>query len=110
MIFNKVKLDGPEKETPNQKNSSGFQMKNEDEGTKAWTPSGLRGRADPNLNAVKIEKLSDDEEVDITDETDELTSQVPQKDLSSVLLLDISNNKRPETSKFLNLPRIIFRI
>ena len=101
MIFNKVKLDGPEKETPNQKNSSGFQMKNEDEGTKAWTPSGLRGRADPNLNAVKIEKLSDDEEVDITDETDELTSQVPQKDLSSVLLLDISNNKRPETSKAL---------
>lgn len=99
MIFNKVKLDGPEKETPNQKNSSGFQMKNEDEGTKAWTPSGLRGRADPNLNAVKIEKLSDDEEVDITDETDELTSQVPQKDLSSVLLLDISNNKRPETIK-----------
>ncbi|XP_055257958.1 deubiquitinase MYSM1 isoform X3 [Moschus berezovskii] len=96
---NKVKLDGPEKETPNQKNSSGFQMKNEDEGTKAWTPSGLRGRADPNLNAVKIEKLSDDEEVDITDETDELTSQVPPKDLSSVLLLDISNNKRPETSK-----------
>ncbi|KAF4021745.1 hypothetical protein G4228_013700 [Cervus hanglu yarkandensis] len=96
---NKVKLDGPEKETPNQKNSSGFQMKNEDEGTKACTPSGLRGRADPNLNAVKIEKLSDDEEVDITDETDELTSQGPQKDLSSDLLLDISNNKRSETSK-----------
>ncbi|XP_065768166.1 deubiquitinase MYSM1 isoform X2 [Muntiacus reevesi] len=96
---NKVKLDGPEKETPNQKNSSGFQMKNENEGTKAWTPSGLRGHADPNLNAVKIEKLSDDEEVDITDETDELTSQGPQKDLSSDLLLDISNNKRSETSK-----------
>ncbi|XP_060256183.1 deubiquitinase MYSM1 isoform X4 [Ovis aries] len=98
---NKVKLDGPEKETPNQKNSSGFQMKNEDEATKAWTASGLRGRADPNLNAVKIEKLSDDEEVDITDETDELTSSVPQKDLSSVLLLDMSNNERPETSKAL---------
>ncbi|NXT97951.1 MYSM1 deubiquitinase, partial [Buphagus erythrorhynchus] len=31
----------------------------------------LRGRADPNLNAVKIEKLSDDEEVDITDDVDE---------------------------------------
>ncbi|XP_017900223.1 PREDICTED: histone H2A deubiquitinase MYSM1 isoform X5 [Capra hircus] len=96
---NKVKLDGPEKETPNQ-NSSGFQMKN-DEATKAWTASGLRGRADPNLNAVKIEKLSDDEEVDITDETDELTSPVPQKGLSSVLLLDMSNNERPETSKAL---------
>lgn len=53
MIFNKVKLDGPEKETPNQKNSSGFQMKNEDEATKAWTTSGLRGRADPNLERCK---------------------------------------------------------
>eukprot|EP00079_Xenopus_tropicalis_P024395 XP_012817010.1 PREDICTED: histone H2A deubiquitinase MYSM1 isoform X3 [Xenopus tropicalis] len=31
----------------------------------------LRGRADPNLNAIKIEKLSDDEEIDITDELDE---------------------------------------
>ncbi|MBW04173.1 Histone H2A deubiquitinase MYSM1, partial [Eschrichtius robustus] len=96
---NKVKSDGPEKETPNQKNSSGFQMKNEGEGTKAWTPSGLRGRADPNWNAVKIEKLSDDEEVDITDEADELTSQAPQKNLSSDLLLDISKNKSHETSK-----------
>lgn len=99
MIFNKVKSDGPEKETANQKNSSGFQMKNEAEGTKAWTPSGLRGRADPNWNAVKIEKLSDDEEVDITDEADELTSQAPQKNLSSDLLLDISKNKSHETSK-----------
>eukprot|EP00069_Balaena_mysticetus_P014940 bmy_22438T0 len=96
---NKVKSDGPEKETPNQKNSSGFQTKNEDEGTKAWTPSGLRGRADPNWNAVKIEKLSDDEEVDITDEADELTSQAPQKNLSSDLLLDVSKNKSHETSK-----------
>lgn len=34
----------------------------------------MRGRADPNLNAVKIEKLSDDEEVDITDDMDELLS------------------------------------
>nr|XP_030726166.1 histone H2A deubiquitinase MYSM1 isoform X2 [Globicephala melas] len=96
---NKVKSDGPEKETANQKNSSGFQMKNEAEGTKAWTPSGLRGRADPNWNAVKIEKLSDDEEVDITDEADELTFQAPQKNLSSDLLLDISKNKSHETSK-----------
>uniref|UniRef100_A0A8C3YKT4 Deubiquitinase MYSM1 n=1 Tax=Catagonus wagneri TaxID=51154 RepID=A0A8C3YKT4_9CETA len=98
---NKVKLDGPEKETVNQKNSSDFQMKNDDEGTKVWTPSGLRGRADPNLNAIKIEKLSDDEEeeVDITDETDELTSQPPPKDLSSDLLLDIPNNKRHATSQ-----------
>lgn len=33
--------------------------------------SAFRGRADPNLNAVKIETLSDDEEVDITDEVGE---------------------------------------
>ncbi|XP_044156997.1 deubiquitinase MYSM1 [Bufo gargarizans] len=33
--------------------------------------SALRGRADPNLNAVKIETLSDDEEIDITDEVKE---------------------------------------
>ncbi|XP_075688812.1 deubiquitinase MYSM1 isoform X2 [Rhinoderma darwinii] len=31
----------------------------------------FRGRADPNLNAVKIETLSDDEEIDITDEMEE---------------------------------------
>ncbi|XP_047644848.1 deubiquitinase MYSM1 isoform X3 [Phacochoerus africanus] len=98
---NKVKLDGPEKETLNQKNSSDFQMKNDVEGTEVWTPSGLRGRADPNLNAVKIEKLSDDEEeeVDITDEADELTSQAPPKSLSRDLLLDIPNNKRHATNQ-----------
>nr|XP_023484684.1 histone H2A deubiquitinase MYSM1 isoform X3 [Equus caballus]XP_023484691.1 histone H2A deubiquitinase MYSM1 isoform X3 [Equus caballus] len=96
---NKVKLDGPEKETPHQKNGSDLQIKNEDEGTEAWTPSGLRGRADPNLNAVKIEKLSDDEEVNITDEADELTSQAPQKNPSSDFLLDIPNSKRHETSQ-----------
>ncbi|XP_032283778.1 histone H2A deubiquitinase MYSM1 isoform X4 [Phoca vitulina] len=96
---NKVKLDGPEKETPNQKSSSDLQIKNEDEGTKAWTPSGLRGRADPNLNAIKIEKLSDDEEVDITDEADELTSQAPQKNPSNDVLLNIPNSKSHETSQ-----------
>ncbi|XP_044239767.2 deubiquitinase MYSM1 isoform X5 [Ursus arctos] len=96
---NKVKLDGPEKETPNQKSSSDLQIKNEDEGTKAWTPSGLRGRADPNLNAIKIEKLSDDEEVDITDEADELTSQAPQKNPSNDVLLTIPNSKSHKTSQ-----------
>ncbi|XP_036300145.1 deubiquitinase MYSM1 isoform X5 [Pipistrellus kuhlii] len=94
---NKVKLDGPEKEVSNQKNSSDFQVKSEDESTKSWTPSSLRGRADPNLNAVKIEKLSDDEEVDITDEADELTSQAPQENPSSDILLDIPNSKSNET-------------
>lgn len=90
-------MDGPEKETANQKNSSYIQIKNEDEGIKAWTPSSLRGRADPNLNAIKIEKLSDDEEVDITDEADELTSQAPQENPSSDILLDISSSKSHET-------------
>lgn len=99
LIFNKVKLDGPEKEIPNQKSGSDLQTKNEDEGTKAWTPSSLRGRADPNLNAIKIEKLSDDEEVDITDEADELTSQAPQKNPSNDVLLNISNSKSHETSQ-----------
>nr|XP_044626857.1 deubiquitinase MYSM1 isoform X9 [Equus asinus] len=94
-----VKLDGPEKETPDQKNGSDLQIKNEDKGTEAWTPSGLRGRADPNLNAVKIEKLSDDEEVNITDEADELTAQAPQKNPSSDFLLDIPNSKHHETSQ-----------
>ncbi|XP_037004407.2 deubiquitinase MYSM1 isoform X1 [Artibeus jamaicensis] len=94
---NKVKLDGPEKKTPNQKNSSDIQIQSEVESTTAWTPSGLRGRADPNLNAVKIEKLSDDEEVDITDEADEMTSQAPQEDPSRHLLLDIPNSKSHET-------------
>ncbi|XP_071984996.1 deubiquitinase MYSM1 isoform X2 [Engystomops pustulosus] len=41
--------------------------------------SALRGRSDPNLNAVKIEKLSDDEEIDITDEVEEgLTRDMPR--------------------------------
>ncbi|XP_029802631.1 histone H2A deubiquitinase MYSM1 isoform X2 [Suricata suricatta] len=96
---NKVKLEGPEKETPNQKSSSDLQIKNEDEGTKAQTPSGLRGRADPNLNAIKIEKLSDDEEVDITDEADEVTSQASSKNPSNDVVLNIPNSESHEVSQ-----------
>ncbi|XP_023370880.1 histone H2A deubiquitinase MYSM1 isoform X2 [Otolemur garnettii] len=95
---NKVKW-GPETETLNQKNSSTPQVTNEDKGTEAWTPLCLRGRADPNLNAVKIEKLSDDEEVDITDEVDELSSQTPQKNSSSSLLVDTPNSKMQGTEQ-----------
>lgn len=95
---NKVKWS-LEKETPNQKSSSDHQVKNEDKGTKSWTPSCLRGRADPNLNAVKIEKLSDDEEVDITDEVDEWASQTSHKSSSSSLSLDIPNNKTHESNQ-----------
>ncbi|KAM9686092.1 deubiquitinase MYSM1 isoform 2-T2 [Trichechus inunguis] len=98
---NKVKLGGLEKETPNQKSNSDLQIKNEDEGTKAWSPSlsGLRGLADPNLNAVKIEKLSDDEEVDITDEADELTTHAPEKNPSSGRLVDIPDSITHETNQ-----------
>ncbi|NXA31467.1 MYSM1 deubiquitinase, partial [Eudromia elegans] len=49
-------------------------------GLETLSPGNLRGRADPHLNVVKIEKLSDDEEVDITDDMDELLSPtVPQE-------------------------------
>ncbi|XP_075412921.1 deubiquitinase MYSM1 isoform X2 [Tenrec ecaudatus] len=97
---NKVKLDGVEKEIPNQK-SCELQVKSEDEGKKVWTqlPSGLRGLTDPNLNAVKIETLSDDEEVDITDVVDELTSQAAEKTPHSGILLDIPESKTHETSR-----------
>ncbi|XP_029421119.1 histone H2A deubiquitinase MYSM1 isoform X2 [Nannospalax galili] len=93
---NKVK-QCVEKEVP-KKSSNNLQVKNKDEGTKAWT-SCLRGLADPNLNAVKIEKLSDDEEVDITDEVDELPSQTPQNNSSSLLPLDIPNSQVHKTNQ-----------
>ncbi|XP_049992109.1 deubiquitinase MYSM1 isoform X3 [Alexandromys fortis] len=89
---NQVKW-GVEKEPPAQKSSSDLQVKSKDERTKVRAASCLRGRADPNLNAVKIEKLSDDEDVDITDELDELTSQTPEKNSGSHLTFDIPNSK-----------------
>ncbi|KAM6219597.1 deubiquitinase MYSM1 [Rhynchocyon petersi] len=98
---NKVKLDGLEKEAPNQKSSSDLQVKNEKEGAKTWTlssSSGLRRLADPSLNAVKIENLSDDEEVDITDEADELNFQAPEKKQSGVFVLDILDSQNHETT------------
>ncbi|XP_013203715.1 histone H2A deubiquitinase MYSM1 isoform X3 [Microtus ochrogaster] len=89
---NQVKW-GVAKEPPAQKSSSDLQVNPKDERTKMRAASCLRGRADPNLNAVKIEKLSDDEDVDITDELDELTSQTPEKNSGSHLTLDIPNSK-----------------
>uniref|UniRef100_A0A8D0HDJ9 Myb-like, SWIRM and MPN domain-containing protein 1 n=1 Tax=Sphenodon punctatus TaxID=8508 RepID=A0A8D0HDJ9_SPHPU len=76
---NKTKTDGPEREEQSQYRSTSLPVKDEDVKDKvvAWTSTNLRGRADPNLNAVKIEKLSDDEEVDITDEMDEFLSPAP---------------------------------
>uniref|UniRef100_A0A8D0DXM3 Myb-like, SWIRM and MPN domain-containing protein 1 n=1 Tax=Salvator merianae TaxID=96440 RepID=A0A8D0DXM3_SALMN len=83
---NKAKIDGTEKmekqtyaSTPIPRSNMGSEVK-----MVSWTTSQLRGRSDPNLNAVKIEKLSDDEEVDITDEIDELLFEVPQQDRCDV--------------------------
>ncbi|NXX89409.1 MYSM1 deubiquitinase, partial [Centropus bengalensis] len=75
---NKAKSSDCEKEEQSQ---SGSSLPAEDGIRVAVWPSGdLRGRADPNLNAVKIEKLSDDEEVDITDDMDELLSPTFQQE------------------------------
>ncbi|XP_041508181.1 deubiquitinase MYSM1 isoform X4 [Microtus oregoni] len=95
---NQVKW-GVDKEPPARKSSSDLQVKSKDERTKVRAASCLRGRADPNLNAVKIEKLSDDEDVDITDELDELTSQTPEKNSGSHLTLDIPNSKICEANR-----------
>ncbi|XP_027734840.1 histone H2A deubiquitinase MYSM1 [Empidonax traillii] len=72
---NKAKNGDSEKEEQSQCGSS-VPM---DDGIRAETGN-LRGRADPNLNAVKIEKLSDDEEVDITDDMDEPLSPTFQQE------------------------------
>ncbi|XP_077189667.1 deubiquitinase MYSM1 isoform X2 [Paroedura picta] len=61
-------------------------------------PTQLRGRADPNLNAVKIEKLSDDEEVDITDEMDEQLSYALQQESGKSELLDSPKSQAEQTS------------
>ncbi|XP_074859457.1 deubiquitinase MYSM1 isoform X2 [Carettochelys insculpta] len=63
----------------------------------AWASANLRGRADPNLNAVKIEKLSDDEDVDITDETDDLLSPAPSLEPTKSKLTDIPKSPVQKT-------------
>ncbi|KAM4872358.1 deubiquitinase MYSM1 isoform 1-T1 [Thomomys bottae] len=94
---NKVKL-GLETEMSTQKSSADLQVKNEDKETKTWTLSSLRGRDDPNLNAIKIETLSDDEEVDITDEVEELIPLPLQQNSSSGPSSDIADSKMNENS------------
>ncbi|XP_038609165.1 histone H2A deubiquitinase MYSM1 [Tachyglossus aculeatus] len=61
---NKAKLEGPGRE------AAAPAAVGAKEGPARGLPA-LRGRADPNLNAVRIEQLSGDEDVDITDEADE---------------------------------------
>ncbi|NXM69925.1 MYSM1 deubiquitinase, partial [Serilophus lunatus] len=93
---NKAKNGDSEKEEPSQCRSS---VPMEDGIT--VEAGNLRGRADPNLNAVKIEKLSDDEEVDITDDMDELFSPTFQQetgksDLSVILKIPVEETKGVE--------------
>ncbi|XP_036610316.1 histone H2A deubiquitinase MYSM1 [Trichosurus vulpecula] len=87
----KTKLDGLGKGVPKLESSSHLQAPDALAGEKSGAPLGLQGHADPKLNAVKIEALSDDEEVDITDESDEFFP-TPLRNPSNVLLLDVSNN------------------
>uniref|UniRef100_A0A8B9ENV5 Myb-like, SWIRM and MPN domain-containing protein 1 n=1 Tax=Anser cygnoides TaxID=8845 RepID=A0A8B9ENV5_ANSCY len=92
---NKAKNDESEREEQNQRGSS---LPSEDGiRVEAWSSGNLRGRADPNLNAVKIEKLSDDEEVDITDDMDELFPPTFQQDAGKPELSVISRSPVEET-------------
>ncbi|NXT21494.1 MYSM1 deubiquitinase, partial [Syrrhaptes paradoxus] len=85
---NKAKHGDSEKEEQSQCGSS---LPTEDGiRVETWSSGSLRGRADPNLNAVKIEKLSDDEEVDITDDMDELLSPTFQQETGKSELSVIS--------------------
>ncbi|XP_034634158.1 histone H2A deubiquitinase MYSM1 isoform X2 [Trachemys scripta elegans] len=94
---NKAKTDDSEKEEQSQYSSNSLPVADEGEKVAAWAPANLRGRADPNLNAVKIEKLSDDEEVDITDEMDELFSHAPPLEPGKSKLTDIPKSPIQET-------------
>ncbi|NWI68226.1 MYSM1 deubiquitinase, partial [Todus mexicanus] len=92
---NKAKNGNTEKEEQRQCGSS---LPMEDGIRKEpWSSGSLRGRADPNLNAVKIEKLSDDEEVDITDDTDELLSPTFQQESGKSELPVLSKSPAEET-------------
>ncbi|XP_043942732.1 histone H2A deubiquitinase MYSM1-like [Protopterus annectens] len=88
---NKMKQDIAYIEEKNLCNSQILSVSSEvDQKLKPICPSSfqLRGRADPNLNAVKIEKLSDDEDVNITDETDDPLDSTDQEEMEQKDLLD----------------------
>ncbi|XP_065594329.1 deubiquitinase MYSM1 [Cyrtonyx montezumae] len=92
---NKAKNNDSEREEQSQHGSN---LPTEDGvRVEALSAGNLRGRADPNLNAVKIEKLSDDEEVDITDDVDELFSPPFQQDGGKSELSVISETPAEET-------------
>ncbi|XP_019356766.1 PREDICTED: histone H2A deubiquitinase MYSM1 isoform X2 [Gavialis gangeticus] len=95
---NKAKIDDTEKEDQSEYSSTSFPIDDENgEKAETWALTNLRGRADPNLNAVKIEKLSDDEEVDITDEMDELLAYAPQQEPEKFKLTDSHKSLIQET-------------
>ncbi|NXG56853.1 MYSM1 deubiquitinase, partial [Hemiprocne comata] len=92
---NKAKNGDSEKEEPSECGSSlpvedGIRVE-------AWSSGNLRSCADPHLNAVKIEKLSDDEEIDITDDMDELLSPTYQQETGKSELSVISKSSVEET-------------
>ncbi|NXV13585.1 MYSM1 deubiquitinase, partial [Cepphus grylle] len=92
---NKAKTDDSEKE---EQGRCGSGLPIEDGiRVEVWSSGNLRGRADPNLNAVKIEKLSDDEEVDITDDVDELFSPTFPQETGKSELSVISKSPVEET-------------
>ncbi|KFU86605.1 Histone H2A deubiquitinase MYSM1, partial [Chaetura pelagica] len=72
-LKNKAKNDDSEKEEPSEFGSNGIRVEE-------WSSRNSRSCANPHLNAVKIEKLSDDEEIDITDDMDELLSPTCQQE------------------------------
>ncbi|XP_072505735.1 deubiquitinase MYSM1 isoform X2 [Notamacropus eugenii] len=91
----KTKLDGLGKGLPKLKCSSQPEASEALAGEKSWAPLGLRGHTAPDLNAVKVEALSDDEEVDITDEADEVF-HIPLRSPSSALLQDTDHRTHPQ--------------
>ncbi|XP_060087877.1 deubiquitinase MYSM1 [Heteronotia binoei] len=98
---NKTKADGLQKMEQRQCFSAPVLNSSENEEKRKvvlYTPTHLRGRADPNLNAVKIEKLSDDEEVDIIDELDEQLSYVPHQESGKSELIDSPKSQAEQTS------------
>uniref|UniRef100_A0A8C5WKS3 Myb-like, SWIRM and MPN domain-containing protein 1 n=1 Tax=Leptobrachium leishanense TaxID=445787 RepID=A0A8C5WKS3_9ANUR len=114
---NKCKLEETKKEGSDSSRRSLKLCHPEDPDQDSLTSDELpafRRRADPNLNAVKIEKLSDDEEVDITDEMDDVASDRADFSDTSVKSSDKCNHKNEtphgveqQTPDLPNLPQDI---
>ncbi|XP_029474218.1 histone H2A deubiquitinase MYSM1 isoform X2 [Rhinatrema bivittatum] len=102
-LKSKSKLGESEKEEISQNSTTSLLDEDELEEEDVVVPAAsaqLRGRADPNLNAVKIEKLSDDEEVDITDEIDELLTEEPPNKPDLIALSEIPSSTSTDTDHY----------